>query len=91
MDPYISFLFDGSLLTDSKESEKVRRTSACFYLFEDKKLYQRSFGGPYLLCLHPNKVTKLLVELHEGICGGHSGGRSLSHRAMTQGFWWQSM
>ena len=91
MDPYISFLFDGSLPIDSKELEKVRRTSAHFYFFEEKKLYRRSFGGPYLLCLHPNKVTKLLVELYEGICGGHSEGRSLSHQAITQGFWWPSM
>ena len=91
MDPYISFLSDGSLPTDSKELEKVRRTSAHFYLFEDKKLYRRSFGGPYLLCLHPNKVNELLVKLYERMCGGHSGGMSLSHRAMTQGFWWPSM
>ena len=91
LDPYISFLSNGSLPTDSKELEKVWRTSAHFYLFKDKKLYRRSFGGPYLLCLHLNKVTELLIELHEGICGGYSEGRSLSHRAMTQGFWWPSM
>lgn len=30
MDPYISFLSDGSLLIDSKELEKVQRTSARF-------------------------------------------------------------
>ena len=30
----------------------------------------------------------LLEELHEGICGSHMGGRSLSHRAITQGYWW---
>ena len=62
--------------------------TARFWLSKDKKLYRRSFGGPYLLCLHPNKVTELLVELHEGICGGNLGGRSLTHRAITQGFWW---
>ena len=32
MDPYISFLSDGSLPTDLKELEKVRRTSAHFWL-----------------------------------------------------------
>ena len=86
MDPYISFLSDGSLPTDSKELEKVRRTSTRFWLSEDKRLYQRSFGGPYLLCLHPNRVTELLVELHKAICDGHLRGRFLSHRAMTQDF-----
>ena len=53
---------------------------------EDCRLYQRSFGGPYLLCLHPGKVDKLLTELHEGVCGSHVGGHLLAHRAMTQGF-----
>ena len=91
MDLYISFLSNGSLLIDSKELEKVRRMSTRFWLSKDKKLYQCLFGGPYLLCLHPNRVTELLAELHEGICGGHLGGRSLAHQAMTQGFWWLSI
>lgn len=69
----------------------MQRMSSCFWLFEDKKLYWRSFRGPYLLCLQPNDVVGLLVELHEGICGSHSGGRSLSYQEMTQGFWWPNM
>lgn len=73
LDPYIAFLSDGSLLMDVKEAEKVQRTSTYFWLSEDKRLYRRSFGGPYLLCLHPSKTTELLIELQEGIYGGHSG------------------
>ena len=34
---------------------------------------------------------ELLVELHDGVCGSHVGGRSLAHRAVTQGFWWPQM
>ena len=91
LDPYISFLSDGSLPANGKEAEKVQRTSAHFWLSVDTKLYRWSFGGPYLLCLHPNNVVELLSKLHEGICGGHSGGRSLSHRDVTQGIWWPNM
>ena len=36
-------------------------------------------------------VDLLLEELHEGICGSHTRGRSLSHRALTQGYWWLNM
>ena len=32
-----------------------------------------------------------VAELHEGVCDSHVGGRSLAHRAMTQGFWWPQM
>ena len=84
------FLFDGSLPIDVKEAEKVWRTSAHFWLSEDKKLYQRWFGGPYL-CLHSSKTVELLSKLHGGICEGHSEGRSLAHRAMAQVFWWPNM
>ena len=33
----------------------------------------------------------LLEELHERIYRSHIGGRSLSHRALTQDNWWPSM
>nr|XP_023877915.1 uncharacterized protein LOC111990373 [Quercus suber] len=46
---------------------------------------------PYLLCVHPETSEALLEELHEGICGRHTGGRSLSHREITQGYWWPGM
>ena len=33
----------------------------------------------------------LLEEFHEGICGSHTGGRSLAHRAITQDYWWPNI
>ena len=33
----------------------------------------------------------MLAELHEGICGNHPGGRTLAHRAYTQGYYWLTM
>ena len=36
-------------------------------------------------------METLLEELHEGIYGSHMRGRSLSHRALTQGYWCSSM
>ena len=36
-------------------------------------------------------VKGFVEELHEGVCGSHTGGRSLSHRALTQGYWWPNM
>ena len=54
-------------------------------------MYKHSYSGPYLLCIHPEASKLLLEELYEGICGSHIGGRSLSHRAITQGYWWLGM
>ena len=91
MDPIVEFLAENRLPSEAKEAEKVCRVSAQFWLSKDCRLYQRSFGGPYLLFLRPNKVDELLTELYEGICGNHVGGQSLAHRAMTQWFWWPKM
>ena len=44
-----------------------------------------------MLCVHLNLTESLLEELHEGIYGSHTEGRSLAHRAITQGYWWPNM
>ena len=86
MKPIIDFLAKDIVPEDEDEANKICRVAPRYWLSLDRKLYRRSFAGPYLLCLHPEKVRELLIELHEGVCGGHVGGRSLAHRAMTQGF-----
>ena len=68
MDPIIQFLSKDVLPEDKSEAEKIRRKAHWFWLFEDQKLYKRSFSGPYLLCIHPEVSELLLEELHEGIC-----------------------
>nr|XP_023884735.1 uncharacterized protein LOC111996931 [Quercus suber] len=83
IDPIVAFLAENKVLEDEKKAGKIRRTASRYWLSGDGKLYRRSFGGPYLLCLHPEKVLEILAELHDGICGSHVGGRSLAHRAMT--------
>ena len=72
MDPIRAFLFDGVLPSEAKEAEKIQRISTRFWLCRDKRLYRRSFGGLYLLCLHPEKEDSLLAELYEEICGSHT-------------------
>ena len=91
MDPIIEFLAEDRIPDDESEANKIRRVASRYWLSADRKLYRRSFGGPYLLCLHPGKVDELLAKLHEGVCGSHVGGRLLAHRAMTQRFWWPKM
>ena len=91
MDSIVLYLREDILLEDKSEAKKTRRKASCFWLSEDQKLYKRSFSGPYLLCVHPEVIELLLEEMHEGICGSHTGGRSLSHKAITQGYWWPNM
>ena len=87
MDSIIRFLREDILPEERIKADKVRRKVISYWLSEDHKLYKRFFSGPYLLCVHPELTESLLEELHEGICGSHIGGRSLAHRAITQGYW----
>ena len=91
MDSIIRFLKEDILPEEKMEADKIRRKATSYWLSEDNKLYIRSFSGPYLLCVHPELTESLLEKLHEGICGNHFGGRSLAHRAITQGYWWPNI
>ena len=83
MDPIVSFLKDDTLLEEKSKAEKIQRKAPRFWLSEDNKLYKHFYFGSYLLYVHPEASELLLEELHEGICGSHTGGKSLSHRAIT--------
>ena len=91
MDSIIQFLKEDILLEERIEADKARRKTTRYWLSENQKLYKRFFSGPYLFCVHPELTKSLLEELHEGICGSHTGGKSLAHRAITQGYWWPIM
>ena len=91
MDSIIQFLKEDILPEEKIEADKIRRKATSYWLSDNHKLYKCSFSGLYLLCVHPELTESLLEELHEGICGSHTGGRSLAHRAITQGYWWPNM
>ena len=91
IDSIIQFLKEDTPPEERIEAEKVRRKATRFWSSKNQKLYKRSFSGPYLLCIHPEMTELLLEELHEGICRSHTGGRSLAHRDITQGYWWPNM
>ena len=91
MDSIMQFLKEDTLPEERVEVDKVRRKVTRYWLSENQKLYKCSFSRPYLLCVHHELTESLLEELHEGICESHTGGRSLAHRAITQGYWWPNM
>ena len=91
MDPILSYLRGDKLPEDKKEAKMIKRKAPRYWVSKEGLLYRRSFTGSYLLCVRPEKVKDLLFEIHEGICGSHTGGRSLAHRAISQGYWWPYM
>ena len=54
-------------------------------------LYKRRFSRPYLRCLGHEEANYVMREIHEGICGNHSGARSLVHKLIRAGYYWPIM
>ena len=54
-------------------------------------LYKRSYTLPYLRCLAPEEAMCVMIEVHEGVCGNHTAGRSLAYKILTQGYYWPTM
>ena len=54
-------------------------------------LYKRGFSRPYLICLSPEEADYVMREVHERICGNHSGSRSLVHKLVRAGYYWSTM
>ena len=91
IDPILSYFKDNKLPEDKKEANMIKRKAPKYWISKEGSLYRRSFMGPYLLCVHMKMVKNFLFEIHKGICGSHTGGRSLEHRAISQGYWWPYM
>ena len=46
---------------------------------------------PYLRCLQPDEPDYVMRQIHEGVCGNHSGKWSLAQKALRQGYYWSTM
>ena len=81
MTPYKWYLADGTLPVEPEEGKKVKRNSARYTLV-DGVLFRHGFTHPILTCVSGDECTGIMVELHEGICGSHVGGRSLASKVI---------
>ena len=90
MDPITHYINTGELPNEKDKAYKVQVQSARFFVINGQ-LFKRSLNGPYLKCLTTEQGQYVLAELHEGICGNHPSGRTLAHKAHTQGYYWPTM
>ena len=73
------YLLHGDLLENKNEAKNLQIRAARYALIGNH-LYRKSFTSPYLRCLNSEDAQRLSEEIHEGICGNHSGGQSLTHK-----------
>jgi ribonuclease HI len=90
MSPITRYLREGTLPADRTEAHKLRIRASHFRLLGGI-LYKMGFSRPYLRCLSPEEANYAIREVHEGICGNHSGARSLAHKLTRAGYYWPSL
>lgn len=47
--------------------------------------------GILLKCVDEIEVTRILKEMHEGVCGGHYMAKTTAHKVLRSGFWWPTL
>ena len=90
VDPIFEYLTKGKIPEDKNEARRIKY-QANRYTVMNGKLYRRGYAMPYLRCLRPDEADYVMMEIHEGVCGNHSGKRSLAQKALRQGYYWPTM
>ena len=91
MTPFIDYLSSTHIPDGNSPEERKLKRKALQYVLINGMLYKKAYTMPYLKCLSPEEATSVLQEVHEGVCGNHSAGRSLMHRILTQGYYWPTI
>ena len=78
-------------MPDEKEAIRKLKVQATRFVLIKYVLYKRGFSRPYLRCLVNEEADYVMREVHEGICGNHSGSRSLVHKLVRVGYYWPTM
>ncbi|GFS43263.1 hypothetical protein Acr_00g0084440 [Actinidia rufa] len=63
---------------DNKKADALANLASTFEFISDR-------------CLRPEEAEYVLREIHEGICGNHSGARSLARKTIRQRYFWPTI
>jgi hypothetical protein len=86
----IDYLQNEALPSEKRSAVQLKMKTRRFTMVNGT-LYKRGFTLPLLKCVSPEEGNYILWEIHEGICGNHSGARVLAHKAVRAGFYWPNM
>ena len=90
MTPIVEYLKTGVLPKDRNQARKLMYQLPRYTIL-DGKLYRRGYSMPLLRCVTPPEAKKIIEEIHEGFCGDHTGGHSLSKKIICQGYFWPTI
>ncbi|XP_014498083.1 uncharacterized protein LOC106759429 [Vigna radiata var. radiata] len=73
----------------SLRPEETKRIARFLLVGDD--MYRRGFSTPLLKCVSGEEAQYVMDELHNGVCGFHSGQRTLKARILKVGYYWPTM
>ncbi|XP_043806645.1 uncharacterized protein LOC122721793 [Manihot esculenta] len=90
MTPYLEYLEKGKLPEDKAEAKKIAARAANYQTLRGT-LYRRGKSSSWLRCVGPEKATRVMEEIHQGICGAHEGVGTLANKIFRQGYYWSTV
>ena len=75
---------------DKKEARSLK-LKAIKYCFIDQQLLWKDPGGVLLRCLDKQEIEEVILESHEGACGGHKYWKATAYKILSSGYYWPSL
>jgi hypothetical protein len=88
--PFMIYLRIGGLPEDKIDREQLCHWAGQYTLVNGE-LFRRGANGTLRKCITPDEGCAILQDIHVGICGSHTGARSLVGKAYRQGFFWPTV
>ena len=86
MTSIIAYLSEGVLPEDKNEARRLMYQLPRYTMLVGK-LYRRGYSMPLLKCIAEPDSSNVLREIHEGFCGGHTRGHSLTQKVIRQRYY----
>jgi len=87
---YQRYLDDGLLLNEPTEAKVVKRNSGKYTMINGNP-FRHGYACLILICVYGEQCTRVMSELHEGICEIHVEGRALVLKVIRVGYYWPTM
>jgi len=88
MEPFIKYL-EARVTPPNEERGWIRK--AARYTLIGGELFRRGFSKPLLKCITREKADYVIQEIHQGICGYHSGPKTMAARILRAGYYWPTI
>ncbi|XP_043816085.1 uncharacterized protein LOC122724620 [Manihot esculenta] len=90
MAPYLEYLEKGKLQEDKAAARKIVARAANYQVVRGI-LYRRGKSSPWLRCVGPEEATRVMEEIHQGICRAHEGAGTLANKIFRQEYYWPTI